>query len=209
VLLVHVTAFNELMWDSNRTPTRVVEHGVRVPSGVRYSGHLERGIVVVNNLDRRGRRLGADIFERVRTEIPLDLVGMGSDRMGGLGALPRAEIPPLVARYRFFFHPIRYTSFGMAVCEAMMVGSPIVALATTEMPTVIRNGETGFIDTSVAHLVEAMQQLLVDRDLARRVGEAGRAVALRRFGIERFARDWDAVLKEAVRAARTAVGVGV
>jgi glycosyltransferase involved in cell wall biosynthesis len=43
-----------------------------------------------------------------------------------------------------------------------------------------------------------MRTLLRDPDLARRVGEAGRAVALRRFGLDRFARDWDAVLREAV-----------
>lgn len=30
VLLVHVTAFNQLMWDSDRTPTCVIEHGVMV-----------------------------------------------------------------------------------------------------------------------------------------------------------------------------------
>src|SRR5579862_5507987 len=28
MLLVHVTHFNDLMWDSGRTPTRVIEHGV-------------------------------------------------------------------------------------------------------------------------------------------------------------------------------------
>src|SRR5438270_11561482 len=26
--LVHVTAFNQLFWDSGRTPTRVIEHGI-------------------------------------------------------------------------------------------------------------------------------------------------------------------------------------
>src|SRR5690606_424541 len=31
ILLVHVTAFNELMWDNGRTPTRVIEHGVLAP----------------------------------------------------------------------------------------------------------------------------------------------------------------------------------
>ena len=30
-------AFNDLMWDSGRTPTRVIEHGVIVPEGVRYT----------------------------------------------------------------------------------------------------------------------------------------------------------------------------
>ncbi|HEY0444268.1 MAG TPA: glycosyltransferase family 4 protein [Candidatus Limnocylindrales bacterium] len=204
VLLVHVTAFNDLMWDSNRTPTRVIEHGIVVPDGVRYSGELERGLVVVNNLDLRGRRLGADVFQTVREQVPLDLVGMGAERLGGLEAVPRSELPALAARYRFFFHPIRYTSFGMAVCEAMMVGVPIVALATTEMPTVLRNGETGFLDTSVPRLVDAMRKLIANPALAQRIGAAGREVALERFGIERFARDWDAVLHEAIDRARAA-----
>ena len=66
VLLVHVTPFNDLMWDTGRTPTRVIEHGVIVPDGVRYTGELDRGIVVVNHLRRRGRRLGADVFEQAR-----------------------------------------------------------------------------------------------------------------------------------------------
>jgi len=40
---------------------------------------------------------------------------------------------------RFFFNPIRYTSLGLAVCEAMMVGMPIIGLATTEMATTVQN----------------------------------------------------------------------
>jgi hypothetical protein len=76
VLLVHVTPFNALMWDSGRTPTRVIDHGVFVPAGTGYRGDIGRGIVVVNHLRQRGRRLGADLFERARTSIPLDLVGM-------------------------------------------------------------------------------------------------------------------------------------
>src|SRR5512138_228042 len=70
VLLVHVTPFNDLMWDSGRTPTRVIEHGVMAPAGVGYSGELERGITVVNGLLHRGRRLGSDVFERVRQSVP-------------------------------------------------------------------------------------------------------------------------------------------
>jgi hypothetical protein len=37
LLLVHVTHYNALMWDSGRVPTRVVEHGVRVPDGIAWS----------------------------------------------------------------------------------------------------------------------------------------------------------------------------
>ncbi len=190
-LLVHVTPFNALMWDSGRTPTRVIEHGVAVPDGVRYSGELERGIVVVNNLGRRGRRVGPDVFEHARESVPLDVVGLDAEDLGGLGEVPHDELPAFAARYRFFFNPIRYTSLGLAACEAMMQGMPVVALATTEMSTVVENGVSGWIDTNVDALVERMQALLDDPGEARRLGEGARRVAQKRFSIDRFTRDWD------------------
>jgi glycosyl transferase family 1 len=198
VLLVHVTAFNDLMWDSGRTPTRVIEHGVVVPDGVRYTGELDRGVVVVNGLRRRGRRLGADVFERARQDVPLDLVGMFAEELGGLGEVAPPELAAFVARYRFFFHPIRYTSLGLAACEAMMLGMPVVALATTEMSTVVENGVSGWIDTDVARLIGHMKDLLGDPAEARRLGEGARKVARERFSVERFAADWDRALREVV-----------
>lgn len=190
VLLAHCTHFNRLMWDSGDTPTRVIDHGVVEPTA-RYTGELERGLVVINNLATRGRRLGFDVFNDVRARLPLDLVGMGTQAAGGLGEVRHGELPAFAARYRFLFNPIRYTSMGLAVIEAMMVGLPIVALATTEMVTVIRDGQNGFIDTSPERLVERMQILLKDRELARALGTEARRIALKRFNIERFVADWN------------------
>ncbi|MCU0566538.1 MAG: hypothetical protein MUF49_08060, partial [Oculatellaceae cyanobacterium Prado106] len=45
VLLVHVTAFNQLMWDNGVTPTCVIEHGVTIPKDVNYIGKIPCGIV--------------------------------------------------------------------------------------------------------------------------------------------------------------------
>ncbi len=191
ILLVHCTPFNRLMWDSNRTPTRVIEHGVLVPEEVQYSGELARGIVVVNNLFKRGRRLGLDIFEQVRDRVPLDLIGINSEQVGGMGPLPHDEVWPFGARYRFFFNPIRYTSLGLAVCEAMMIGMPIVGLATTEMVTAVENGVSGYVDTNVDKLVDWMRELLANPAEARRLGEGARRTAKERFHIGRFIRDWD------------------
>ena len=196
VLVVHVTHFNQLMWDSGRSPTRVIEHGVAVPPGARYTGELERGVVVVNHLARRGRRLGADVFERVRAEVPLDLVGMGAEEMGGVGEVPPPELPGFVARYRFLFNPIRYTSLGLAVCEAMMVGLPVLGLATTEMATAVLNGVSGWVDTDVDALVGHMRRLLADPAEAARLGDGARRAAGERFSIARFCADWDATLTE-------------
>jgi glycosyltransferase involved in cell wall biosynthesis len=190
LLLVHVTPFNDLMWDSGRTPTRVIEHGVTVPADVRYSGELDRGIVVVNNLAARGRRLGRDVFERMRAELPLDLVGIDSKQLGGLGEIPHAALPALTARYRFLFNPIRYTSLGLSVCEAMLAGVPVIGLATTEMSTAVQNGVSGWVDTRLDVLVAKMRGLLSDRAEAARLGRGARSVALERFAIERFVQEW-------------------
>lgn len=195
-LLVHVTPFNQLMWDSGRTPTRVIEHGVVVPEQARYTGEKARGIVVVNHLRGRGRRLGADVFEAVRERVPLDLVGMDAQSLGGIGEISNPELPAFVGAYRFFFNPIRWTSLGLAIVEAMSVGVPIVGLATTELPSVIRDGESGFVDTRVDRLVARMHDLLRDPALARSLGAAAQRVARERFGIERFAHDWDLALRE-------------
>jgi glycosyltransferase involved in cell wall biosynthesis len=106
------------------------------------------------------------------------------------------DLPGFAARYRFLFNPIRYTSMGLAVIEAMMVGLPVVALATTEMTTVIRDGHNGFIDTDLDRLVGLMNLLLKDRALAAHLGENARRTALERFNIERFVRDWNQVFAE-------------
>jgi glycosyltransferase involved in cell wall biosynthesis len=194
VTVVHVTHFNRLMWDT-RAPTRVIDHGVIAPQA-EYSGELERGLVVVNNIATRGRRLGGDVFQEARRRVPLDLVGMGAEQAGGIGEVVHRDLPAFAARYRFFFNPIRWTSMGLGVIEAMMVGLPIVALASTEMTTVIRDGHNGFIDTDLERLVDLMQLLLKDRALAGHLGENARRTAMERFSIERFVRDWNDVLAE-------------
>src|SRR5690606_22218896 len=121
VRIVHVTHFNNLMWDNNGVPSTVIEHGV-VDHGHLYTGNNAKGIVVINGIVKRGRRLGLDIFKRVRDKVPLDIVGMGSMEVGGIGEVPNHTLPEFVAQYRFFFNPIRYTSLGLSVCEAMMAG---------------------------------------------------------------------------------------
>jgi glycosyltransferase involved in cell wall biosynthesis len=208
VILVHVTPFNALMWDNGSVPTRVVEHAVYLPPDVRYSGEIARGLVAVNNIATRGRRLGFDVYERIRQEIPLDLVGMGSDAAGGLGEVQPMDFPEFASQYRFFFNPIRYTSLGLAVCEAMSIGVPVVGLATTEMATVIENGVSGFVDTSAEALVPHMRRLLDDPAEARRLGENAREYAAKRFGMERFKSDWEAIFSEAASRRGVAVASG-
>jgi hypothetical protein len=197
VLVVHVTPWNAIMWDSGRSPVRVIEHGVVMPDDIRNTGELGRGICAINNLYERGRRMGADVFCFARTEVPIDLVGMNSTALGGVGEVSPPSLASFQARYRFAFSPVRQTSMALAIIEAMMIGLPVVGLATGELASVIVNGESGYVDTDLGQVLDAARLLIRDRGEARRLGRGARRTARERYDIGRFTREWDAVLSEA------------
>jgi len=197
LLLVHVTHFNALFWDAGSTPTRVVEHGI-VDPGYRYSGELPRGAVVINEARRRARVTGTDLLERFASSAPLDLFGIGAGEVGppthGIEDLPQARLHDEMARRRVYLHPIRWTSLGLSLLEAMHLGMPVVALGTTEVPEAVP-AEAGVVSTRLDVLAAAMRRLIADPDEALERGRAARAAVLERYGLERFLADWDAVLE--------------
>jgi glycosyltransferase involved in cell wall biosynthesis len=197
VLLVHVTHFNRLMWDNGPLASVVIEHSVAIDPSVRYTGELERGIAVINFPQRRPRIAGYDLFLTARERVPLDIAGLGTTDFGGLGDIPYPRLHRRVAAYRFLYSPMRWTSLPLAVVEALTIGMPVVALATTELPTVIENGVTGFISNEPDELVARMGELLGDPTLARRLGDNAHALAGERFGLDRFRRDWNAAFARA------------
>lgn len=201
-LVVHVTHFNDLFWDCGGTPTRVVEHGILDP-GYRYSGETERAAVVINEAPRRARVTGTDLLDRFAADgVPIDLFGMRAGevraRVNAIDDLPQARLHDELARRRVYLHPIRWTSLGLSLIEAMQLGMPVVALATTEAPDAVPDG-AGVVSTRVDRLAEAVRGFLAEPDRARATGVVARRAALERFGLERFLDDWDRVLAEVAR----------
>ena len=194
LVVVHVTHFNDLFWDTGRAPTRVIEHGV-VDPGYRYTGELPRAAVVINEATRRGRVTGTDLLSRLGALVPLDLFGMDAARLGGIDNPPQAVLHAEMARRRVYLHPIRWTSLGLSLIEAMHLGMPVVGLATTEAPEAVPR-EAGVISTSVDVLARALRALIADPARAEAMGRAARAAALARYGLGRFLDDWDRVLGE-------------
>jgi hypothetical protein len=194
--VVHVTHFNELFWDCGSTPTRVIEHGV-VDPGYRYSGATPRAAVVINEARRRARVTGTDLLERfAAVGVPIDLFGMDAEALGG-DDVPQRHLHEEMAQRRLYLHPIRWTSLGLSLIEAMHLGMPVVALATTEAPDAVP-AEAGVLSTRVDRLAEGARALLADPERARAAGLAARAAALERFGLRRFLEDWDGLLEEVV-----------
>ncbi len=194
VMVVHVTDFNKLMWDNHGLKSTVIQHGV-TDNGYLWNGHLQKGIVVINNLSARGRNLGTDVFDLVNSQLPVDIIGMGTEDLGGKEVL-HPYLPEYIANYRFFLNPIRYSSMPLSLCEAMMAGLPVIALSVTELPSVIRDGENGFINNDPNYLISKMKLLIENFELAKKLSENSRYTALQKFSIKRFINEWTNVFDE-------------
>jgi hypothetical protein len=195
--LVHVTHFNALFWDAGSTPTRVIEHGI-VDPGYRYTGELARAAAVINEPVRRGRVTGTDLLPRLNGDVPIDLFGMGVAGLGGVEDIPQAQLHDELPRRRVYLHPYRWTSLGLALLEAMHLGMPVVALATTEVVEAVP-AAAGVVSNRLDLLRSALQRLTEDTGEARELGRAARRAALERYGLARFLAEWDELLEEVAR----------
>jgi hypothetical protein len=203
--IVHVTHFNRLVWDNGRAPTAVVEHGIIDP-GLRYGGEEARAAVVVNDPARRGRTVGTDLIVDLAEQAPVDVFGMGVDRLHAVGRsragslrtfddLPQQAMHGLLARRRVYVHTHRWTSLGLSLLEAMHLGMPVAALATTEAGVQLP-ADVGCVAVRPDELFSAVHGFLKDPERARQAGLAARDFALSRYGLGRFLADWDALLSE-------------
>ncbi|BDZ47082.1 glycosyltransferase [Naasia aerilata] len=206
IQLVHVTHFNSLMWDNGSAPTTVIEHGVPDP-GHLYTGELPRLGFVINEPVRRWRVTGTDLLPAFAAAAPIDAWGidadrlpaaLGDDRVAFAGNLAPWEMYPELARRRAYLHPIRWTSLGLSLIEAMHLGMPVLALATTEAYRAVPP-EAGAISMDVDELVAAARVLIADPDEARARGAAARSFALEHYGLPRFLERWDEVLASVAR----------
>ncbi|MCP2287320.1 glycosyltransferase [Nocardia amikacinitolerans] len=204
--LVHVTHFNELMWDNGIAPTRVVPHGI-VDPGALYTGELPHGVALINEPMRRGRITGSDLLPDLAMAGPIDLFGIGADEfttdkptrhpIRGIGDFAQSALHREMARRRIYLHTARWTSLGLSLLEAMHLAMPVVALATTEAVCAVPP-EAGALSCDVASLTAKFHEFLHEPDLAVLAGKAGRQFALEHYGLDAFLRRWDSLLAEVI-----------
>jgi hypothetical protein len=203
--VVHVTHFNRLAWDNGSARSLVIEHGIPDP-GRLYTGELPELGVVVNEPVRRGRVTGTDLLPAFASVAPLQVFGMKTEglaeatgiepaRVTVRGDLKTQQLHSELARCRVYVHPMRWTSLGLSLLEAMHLGMPVVALATTEAPRAVPP-EAGAVSADIDELLRSAQRLVADPDEARRRGVAAREAALERYSLGTFQDRWDELLAD-------------
>jgi glycosyltransferase involved in cell wall biosynthesis len=116
--------------------------------------------------------------------------------------LQHDELHELYARAAVVACPSRREGFGVACLEAMAHGRPVVATRVGGLLDLVVDGETGIVvpPRDPAALRSALDRLLADPDLRRRLGMAGRDRARTQFSWERVT---DATLAAYAEAAGT------
>ena len=107
-----------------------------------------------------------------------------------LGHLARQELELHFDQAWLQVVPSRWQEpFANVALEAMMRGTAVVASDIGSLPEIVRNQQTGLLvpPGDVDAFARAFLLLLRDRDLAERMGKAGREVALAHFSQETYA----------------------
>ncbi len=80
--------------------------------------------------------------------------------------------------------------FGLVVSEALWKGRPVVAGNVGGIPLQLINGQTGNLVRTTEECAERVSALLSDKELAERMGAAGREHVREHFLITRYLRDY-------------------
>lgn len=217
---VHDYLLSGIKLPSNKVT--LVNNGVAEPAGataeqkrhVREELGIQPGDFIIGSCGRlldEHKRFSDLIpaFARVRQQFPnakLLIVGEGPDEamLRGLASQLGVSDHVLFAGYQGDTRPYyeimdifalasAHEAFGLVLVEAMFAGLPVVATRVGGIPTVVKQGETGFLvePKAPAELAKRLLDLISNPSQRQSMGEMGLMRARAEFGAERYVRQFD------------------
>lgn len=131
-------------------------------------------------------------YQAIHREI--GLLGL-SESVTLTGYVKRRDLPCLYQAARLFLFPSLYEGFGLPPLEAMACGTPVIVSSRSSLPEVV--GEAGILADPEDEEAwgKVMEQVLTDKDLARRMKADGLRQAAE-FSWERVARETLSLYRE-------------
>lgn len=181
---------------------RVIPNGVEVPAEAGEEAEPPEVLFA----GRLSPEKGIEDLLAAADGLPLVVAGDGPLRPrvpGALGFVSRAELGRLYRRAAVVACPSRREGFGVVCAEAMAHARPVVATAVGGLRDLVVDGETGLLvpPHDPRALRAALERLLADRELRRRLGAAGRERVASICG-------WDRITTETLAVYEQAAGKG-
>lgn len=103
--------------------------------------------------------------------------------------LPPLEVADWMQRCTMLVHPSRHDNSPMSICEALALGTPVIAARVGGVPRLIRDGQNGllFESENVEALADKIQYLIENPATRQRLGENGRSYAQENHAPDRVA----------------------
>ena len=161
-----------------------------IDTGIRALARLrERGLEALYAVIGAGRK--RDAFKRLADELRV------GDLVRFLGAVPDEDLPALYNVGAVYLGAsrrgdgARVEGFGVALAEASACGLPVIAGRSGGLAEAVQDGETGLVvdPEDVDAVGGALERILTDDLLARRLGNAGRRAIETLY-------NWDRVIKD-------------
>jgi sugar transferase (PEP-CTERM/EpsH1 system associated) len=107
----------------------------------------------------------------------------------------RNDIPEILSRFNVFALSSLTEGISISLLEAMASSKPVVATNVGGNPEVVVDGETGILvpPKEPERIAEAIIKILSDRDMAKRMGEAGRKTVEEKFSLERMVKEYQEI----------------
>lgn len=109
----------------------------------------------------------------------------------------RHDLPTLLGGAAFLAHTSEVEGCPNVILEAMACGRAVVATDAGDIPYLVEDGKTGFVvpRKDEAALADRIATLVKNRELCRRLGDAGRKKAEQAFGFDRLRAETFAVYR--------------
>lgn len=177
-----------------------------------WEGGQRQVVNFTQSLKERSRFTGYNFMRQVFQDIPAKVFGPGNEDLGLLsGGLVSYDKQKEIMRSAraYFYHGTYPASYTLSFIEAMMTGTPIVAVGpqhgnsvdmfpdqnTFEVPAIIENGVNGYCSDNPEELRNNIKSLLNDHDKAKAISAFGRDTAIKLFGKAKIKAEWKKYLE--------------
>lgn len=189
----------------------VIPHGIELPADAAADPHAlppeSRGKVIVGFFGRLSEEKGPDLFVEIarrlagRGDLYFVMTGEGPEREKVMSQIRKhglerciyapgfvREVLPLMRSADMVVLPSRIDGMPLAVLEAQAIGKPVIASRVGSLPSMVADGESGFLCGigDVNAFCARIELLAGDRRLRERMGAAGSERVRREYSAERM-----------------------